>query len=283
MPLFLIIALLLGGSATVASEGALPGDVLYPVKVNVNESIRGAVAVGAEADGEWHMEQAKRRLDEAIELANKNELTVSARAEVEQRFVESAARVEARIKELQETDPGAAAELAGKFEASLQAYTRLLGNLKTSSNGMNEMATVVRGEQGMASSLRLKNENALALKSDTEVSAKESVVTAGNAIAEARASLEKTRAKRGVKATADAEARLSVAEENLASAQAHITAQTYGEAVARAGEAERDAHEALTLLGATVTIGAQTETSASVADSKGALETKGSINIKLGE
>src|SRR3989338_6897994 len=44
MPIVLIIALVFGGSASFAAEQALPGDTLYPVKVNVNEEVRGLLA-----------------------------------------------------------------------------------------------------------------------------------------------------------------------------------------------------------------------------------------------
>src|SRR3989338_6446139 len=44
MTIALIIALLIGGGTSFAAEGAVPGDVLYPVKVNINEEIRGVVA-----------------------------------------------------------------------------------------------------------------------------------------------------------------------------------------------------------------------------------------------
>src|SRR3989344_3616455 len=49
----LVIALMLGGGVSFAAEGSLPGDALYPVKVSVNEEVRGAITVGAEAKAEW--------------------------------------------------------------------------------------------------------------------------------------------------------------------------------------------------------------------------------------
>src|SRR5262245_19259786 len=41
MPVFAVIAIiaLLGGGTSFAAQGALPGDTLYPIKVNVNEKI----------------------------------------------------------------------------------------------------------------------------------------------------------------------------------------------------------------------------------------------------
>ena len=42
MTIALIIALVLGGGTSFAAEGSLPGDLLYPVKIGVNEEFRRA-------------------------------------------------------------------------------------------------------------------------------------------------------------------------------------------------------------------------------------------------
>lgn len=257
MPLFLIIALFLGGTATIASEQALPGDILYPVKVNVNESLRGALSFSAEADGEWNIEQAERRIKEAIELAGQNELNAEARTEIEQRFLEHSARVEARIKELQQTDPEKAAELAEKFEASLDAHARILGNLNatTTSNSASTIATLIRREGVSTSSLRAQNEATITAQTSVDVAARGKVTAATNKIAEVQKSLERARAKYGVSATADAEARLSVAASNLAGAKASLDAHNYTNAFARASEAHRTAQEAQLLIDTGLSLG----------------------------
>src|SRR3989344_2093774 len=41
MPIAILILILLSGGAAAAAEGALPGQALYPVKVEINEAVRG--------------------------------------------------------------------------------------------------------------------------------------------------------------------------------------------------------------------------------------------------
>ena len=64
-----ILGLLLGGSVSFAAENALPGDALFPIKVNVNEKIRGAVAVTSKAKSEWDVRLVERRIEEVEKIA----------------------------------------------------------------------------------------------------------------------------------------------------------------------------------------------------------------------
>ncbi|MEK9148155.1 MAG: hypothetical protein AAB650_01845, partial [Patescibacteria group bacterium] len=51
MPIGLIVALFIAtsGGISLAAEGALPGDLLYPIKVSVNEEVRAVLAVSLES------------------------------------------------------------------------------------------------------------------------------------------------------------------------------------------------------------------------------------------
>ena len=55
MPILIILGLLTGGSVSFAAENTIPGDALFPVKVYINESVRGAVAVSSQAKAEWEL------------------------------------------------------------------------------------------------------------------------------------------------------------------------------------------------------------------------------------
>jgi hypothetical protein len=81
----LVVAFLAGGTSY-AAEGSLPGDLLYPVKVGVNEKIHGVFAVGLEADADWDLELAHRRAQEIVALAQQNKLNDEARADLETKF-----------------------------------------------------------------------------------------------------------------------------------------------------------------------------------------------------
>lgn len=64
------------------AEDALPGEVLYPVKVRFNEEVRGAMNSSPYAKIEWETERMERRLAEAQVLAEAGRLTPEAEAEV---------------------------------------------------------------------------------------------------------------------------------------------------------------------------------------------------------
>ena len=66
MPLALLLLLLVGGGTTgIVAEKSLPGDVLYPVKIHINENFESAVAFTAKSDAEVSVKHAAKRLAEA--------------------------------------------------------------------------------------------------------------------------------------------------------------------------------------------------------------------------
>ncbi|MBX4215903.1 hypothetical protein KW797_03065 [Candidatus Parcubacteria bacterium] len=82
----LAIFFLAGSSAIYASEGAVPGDVLYPVKVAVAEPIRGALARTPEARVAWEEKKIERRLKEAEVLALRGDFDEPKRKVIEKEF-----------------------------------------------------------------------------------------------------------------------------------------------------------------------------------------------------
>jgi hypothetical protein len=66
---FVLVALFGGGFATASAAGnALPGDALYPVKVNL-EQARLALTINRVRKAELHLEFAQRRMEEINALA----------------------------------------------------------------------------------------------------------------------------------------------------------------------------------------------------------------------
>ena len=106
----------LGGGASFAAESAVPGDMLYPVKVQVNEQVRAALAVSAEADAEWEATLAERRLDEAHKLEAKGELDASVAAELGAAF---SGHSETAFKAAQELEANGHADIAARIIAHL--------------------------------------------------------------------------------------------------------------------------------------------------------------------
>ncbi len=70
-----LLVFVLAGTGTVsAAQGALPGDLLYPVKVSINEKVEVALAPTPAAKVQVQVRLAERRVDEARELSVRGRL-----------------------------------------------------------------------------------------------------------------------------------------------------------------------------------------------------------------
>ena len=126
----LLIAAVVGGGTSMVAENALPGDLLYPVKISINEEVRAALAFSGGAKADWEARRAERRLEEAAKLAEKGELKAEVLAKIESNFSAHADRVKTRIQEMEARgQTKAAVDLATKFEQSLQSHQDILVKL----------------------------------------------------------------------------------------------------------------------------------------------------------
>jgi hypothetical protein len=122
----LILALCVGGGVSLAAENSVPGDVLYVVKTEVNENVRAAVAVSAEAEANWQAKAAERRLKEAQELSAQGELTADVAAELGAQFSEHAEAALAGAQTLAvEGNLDASSEITAEIEAVVSMYADL--------------------------------------------------------------------------------------------------------------------------------------------------------------
>ncbi len=70
-----LLLFVIAGTGTVsAAQGALPGDLLYPIKVSVNEKMEVALAPTPAARAQVQAKLAERRVDEAQTLASQGRL-----------------------------------------------------------------------------------------------------------------------------------------------------------------------------------------------------------------
>lgn len=87
----LAIAVILVSSGTALAAGkSLPGDLLYPIKIQINEPVEGALKTSFESKVKWEGEKAVRRLEEAEKLVENDKLDEPRRADIEKEFEKSA-------------------------------------------------------------------------------------------------------------------------------------------------------------------------------------------------
>jgi hypothetical protein len=143
MPIILglVVALALGGGVSLAANQALPGDALYGVKVHVNEGLQSALAFSDEARANVDISDIDARLAEAEQLQAEGRLNADTLAILEANFDEHAQRVAQRIADFQaKQNFSAAADLAAKFQTSLDAHAATLARLSATANSSTENA-----------------------------------------------------------------------------------------------------------------------------------------------
>lgn len=164
MTLAIIVALIIGGSTSYAAEGAVPGDFLYPVKVEVNENLRSALALSTGAQAQWDTRVAERRVEEAIVLLSRGDVDDEDDEKLQELFEEHASKAENLIVEIEtEGNIEKAIEARTEFEARLRSKQAVLQNL-------SEVRSEVRAEiDDLLSSLRTRLDNNVALRSKVRI------------------------------------------------------------------------------------------------------------------
>lgn len=92
LPVAVLLVLGLGSGTAFAARGSLPGDILYPIKINVNERVEVALASTPAAKAVTEEKIAGRRVDEAQTLAAQGRLDATTTQELEDNFDEHASR-----------------------------------------------------------------------------------------------------------------------------------------------------------------------------------------------
>lgn len=133
----LALVLIVTGGTAYAAHGALPGDLLYPVKVGVNEPVSGALAFTDTAKAAWHADIAETRLAEAETLAEKGTLTASTSEELAVNFSEHADAVAALTGDISLSDPASGRDISAKFSSLIARHgAAILAAGKRSNNAI---------------------------------------------------------------------------------------------------------------------------------------------------
>lgn len=183
----LLIVVLTGGTSF-AAAGALPGDLLYGVKLNVNEGVESLLAVSPRASAEVNAKHAVARLKEAETLATAGKLTPEANKELGDNFSQSIASLNKNTESLKESgDFKAIAQVSINLEDGLNAHYAALqvshtihpqvsegtisNDASTSSEGTNTMTMMMAP---MAAALPTTSTT-----TDNQMSAKGKMMAAG--------------------------------------------------------------------------------------------------------
>ncbi len=160
-------------SASYAAEFSLPGDILYPVKLGVNERIIESLAITPKSKTEAHISLIKRRIDEIQELVengNPNEALLDiAKESLKDHTKEAAEEIKENLNQASETS----LELSLEFEAALDNYDIASTTSPTSatsssasSSALSEVETTIKTHKAIIKD-HIKNINKAKVKENT--------------------------------------------------------------------------------------------------------------------
>jgi hypothetical protein len=132
MPIVIaMIILALGGGTSFAANSSLPGDFLYPVKINVNEKLASFVSFGDNADVQVETEQANTRVEETKKLDAKGTLSAKDKTELETNFEEHTTKAKKIVEDMKAKGEVEAADKANvNLEKVLQKHDSVLENIE---------------------------------------------------------------------------------------------------------------------------------------------------------
>lgn len=254
LAIFLLLVTL-GGGVAFAAESALPGDLLYPIKIHVVEEVRATFTFSPLAKSQWEIRRAERRLEEAETLSEHGAMTAPIVETITKNFNEHTGRVHTRIQTLEmlgQAQP--AAELSAALEAPLRAHTAILSALvQTNPKNVHEaqqLSSSVETERIKIKKLRISAESTLVKKQKKVLrsSAEKHLNTAEEKINAVRILLENQKKKKKKEEKLKLDDMLSTAEQSIEKGKEELNAGASTNAFLQFQDAERSAEEAKVLL-----------------------------------
>lgn len=159
MPLILALIVLLGGGTTSAlAQNSLPGDILYPVKIHLNENVESMLALTTQGDAEVDAKQASRRLKEAEKLASEGKLNENLNKEIENSFLGEVNSLDKHLSELDKKGASTTAlKIRNEFENEVEnhyKYILVLSGTNISTSTASSTASI----EGLLSIIKKQKE-----------------------------------------------------------------------------------------------------------------------------
>ena len=142
----LLLVLVTGVGTSYSAENSLPGDTLYPVKINVNEKIEGSLATSPQAKVQLDAVIANRRLVEAEKLASEGKLTTENGATVQTQLAVATTHFDEDVAALASTTDESASSTTitrtqSDLDYSLSAHADTLAAIASSTKTGDDQVT----------------------------------------------------------------------------------------------------------------------------------------------
>jgi len=132
---------ILSGGISFAAENSLPGDLLYPVKVQVNENVVGLFSFTEDSKANWEARRVERRLEEAVGLAFRGNLDSGRQEILANNFEKQIIKLESRIVKMEsEAKFARATEISNRLETAIAIREKIAAKFESSADA--EMPTI---------------------------------------------------------------------------------------------------------------------------------------------
>lgn len=252
----LLFVFLLGASAISGAAGtAMPGDFLYPVKVNVNERVSLVLASSSEAKTQLQAKFAENRLIEAEKLAIEGKLNQKAQKQIIANLKSNLENFSNSLVLLESKgDASATLNISSDFEATVSGHEKILKKISATNedikDALSSLSTELRLKSKEVFSSRDKSEKKIISEnsSATKIIADKKLSTAKEAVSEAKKFIEENKNILGPDAVSAAKNNIEISEQKISDGKSKIDADSYGEALVNLQGAIKNMQEAKLLM-----------------------------------
>ncbi|HPS21561.1 MAG TPA: hypothetical protein PLO44_02020 [Candidatus Paceibacterota bacterium] len=117
------------GGLSYSSASSLPGDLLYSIKINVNEKIEEKLTFTPEKKINLRKKRIETRLTEVESLIKENKVTKKNREIVEKNIKVEKEKIESELKQIQEQNPEIAVAAKAEIENSIKDHQEKIDSL----------------------------------------------------------------------------------------------------------------------------------------------------------
>lgn len=149
IPVALFVFVMAGAGTSYVAQSSLPGDALYPVKLNVNENFESLMAVSPEAKADIDLKQVSTRLDEAEALNVSGNLTEVKSQALQANFSKKVESLNKNIENVKKRGNSKKAEkVTESFEKEIDEHFNTFVTLSNSASNSPLFASIFKKREG---------------------------------------------------------------------------------------------------------------------------------------